>query len=114
MTNTQAMVLRQALGRGEVGQGKRYPVGAKERVIAFALGRRRQGLTWSAIANELGIHFETLRCWCIKAGAKPTRMRAVHVVEAVAERTVSVVSPNGYRVPEISLEEAMALLRALG
>jgi hypothetical protein len=58
--------------------------------------------------------FETLRCWCIKAGAKPTRMRAVHVVEAVAERTVSVVSPNGYRVPEISLEEAMALLRAFG
>jgi hypothetical protein len=41
-------------------------------------------------------------------------MRAVQVVDAVAERTVSVVSPNGYRVPEISLEEATALLRALG
>jgi transposase-like protein len=103
MTNTQAMVLRRALARGDVGRSKRYPVAEKERVIALALGRRREGRKWSSIADELGIHFETLRCWCIKAGAKPTRMRAVHVVDAVAERTVSVVSPNGYRVPGVTM-----------
>ena len=114
MTNVQAMVLRRALERGEVGRGKRYPVEVKERAIAFALARRQEGRSWTAIADELGMHFETLRCWCIQAGAKPTRMRAVHVVDAFAERSVSVVSPNGYHVPEVSLEEAAALLRVLG
>jgi orotate phosphoribosyltransferase-like protein len=47
-------------------------VAAKERVIAFALGRRREGLTWSAIADELGIPFETLRCcWLTKRNKSP-------------------------------------------
>ena len=86
----------------------------RERVIAFALGRREEGRSWAAIGAELGMHFETLRCWCVKSGAKLTQMRAVRVVDSVTVRTVAVVSPNGYRVPDISIEEAAAILRVLG
>jgi len=60
------------------------------------------------------MHFETLRCWCVKSGSEPARMRVVRVVDSVAGRTVAVVSPNGYRVPEVSIEEAVAILRAVG
>ena len=59
------------------------------------------------------MHFETLRCWCVKSGSKPARMRAVRVVDSAA-RAMAVVSPNGYRVPDISMEEAVAILRVLG
>jgi hypothetical protein len=59
------------------------------------------------------MHFETLRCWCVKSASKPPRMRAVRVVDSVGG-TVAVVSPNGYRVADISIEEAVAILRVLG
>jgi hypothetical protein len=114
MTNPEAMVLRHALGGREAGRGKRYPMAMRDRVIAFALSRREEGRSWASIATELGVHFETLRCWCVKSGSKPARMRAVRVVDSVAGRTVAVVSPNGYRVPEVSIEEAVAILRAVG
>jgi hypothetical protein len=114
MTNLQAMSLRRGLEDRGVGRGRRYPKGMRDRAIAFAVSRREEGRSWSSIATELGMHFETLRCWCIKAGSKPARMRAVRVVDSVAGRTVAVVSPNGYRVPEVSIEEAVAILRAVG
>jgi hypothetical protein len=38
----------------------------------------------------------------------------VRVVDSAAGRTVAVVSPNGYRVADISIEEAVAILRVLG
>ena|SRR5579859_1773151 len=114
MTNQQAMVLRHALEGREAGRGKRYPRAIRERVVAFALDRRQEGRSWAAIGRELGMHLETLRCWCVKRAAKPASMRAVHVVASVALRTVAVVSPNGYRVPDITLEEAVAVLRVLG
>jgi hypothetical protein len=60
------------------------------------------------------MHFETLRCWCTERTARPTSMRRVHVVDPVSVRSVAIESPNGYRVADISLEEAAALLRVLG
>jgi hypothetical protein len=113
MTNPEAMVLRRALDRREAGRGQRYPTAMRERVVAFALSRREEDRSWASIATELGMHFETLRCWCVKSGSKPARMRAVRVVDSVGGGTVAVVSPNGYRVPDISIEEAVAILRAL-
>jgi|SRR5579864_6600004 len=114
MANPEAMVLRRVLdGRG-AGRAKRYPTAMRERVIAFALSRREEGRSWASIATELGMHFETLRCWCVKSGSKPATMRAVRVVDSVGGGTVAVVSPNGYRVPDISIEEAVAILRVLG
>jgi hypothetical protein len=42
-------------------------------------------------------------------------MRVVHVVaEPSAKRVVTVLSPSGHRVEGLSLDEAAALLRALG
>ena len=114
MTNPEAMVLRRALGGRAAGRGKRYPTAMRERVIAFALSRREEGRSWASIATQLGMHFETLRCWCVKSGSKPARMRPVRVVDSVGGGTVAVVSRNGYRVPDITIEEAVAILRVLG
>jgi hypothetical protein len=39
---------------------------------------------------------------------------AVEVVPDAAAQTVSIVSPAGFRLDELSLSDAAALLRALG
>ena len=66
------------------------------------------------IASKLGLAPGTVLKW--SAGAKSARaLVPVEVVdERRGERTISVVSPSGFRVEGLSLLEAAALLRALG
>jgi len=52
----------------------------------------------------------TVRAWCPQG--ERARMRRVQVVDE--GRTVSVVSPLGYRVEGVTLLEATALLAKLG
>jgi hypothetical protein len=55
-----------------------------------------------------------VRRWCMPTRAVG-RMRVVHVVaEPSAKREVTVLAPSGHRVEGLSLDEAAALLRALG
>lgn len=99
------------------GRGKRYSAELKTRVVAWAELRRRQGASWPVLSAELGLGLDTVRRWC-EASAKPTkRMQAlvpVRVVPSRAARTLSVVSPGGFRIDGLSPEEAVALLRAIG
>jgi hypothetical protein len=77
-----------------------------------------------AIANELGACFETVRRWCVAAPAAmvsspPARIRPVRVVaepaiEVVAQSAMKVVTPNGLRVEGVTVEQVVALIRALG
>lgn len=83
-------------------------------MIAFAEAERKDGRSWADISKELGIAFETVRRWCT-AKAAVGRMRVVHVVaEPSAKRVVTVLAPSGHRVDGLSLDEAAAMLRALG
>jgi hypothetical protein len=65
------------------------------------------------IASELGLARGTVMKWSAEARAT----RALVPVEVIAEpssgRTVSVVSPSGFRIEGLSLLEAAALLRAV-
>jgi transposase-like protein len=115
MTGRNASFLRAALGSHEPGRGKRYPRELKARIIEHARARRGEGVSWARIAQELGLAFETIRRWCVAVEAKPSRsMVPVRVVAEADERAVSVVSPAGHRIEGLTLQQAVAVLRALG
>ena len=102
--------LRRALSRVNRGPGKRYPIALRQRAIAWCVSQRSAGATWTAIAEGLGVHMATVRAWCPQDDR--ARMRRVQVVDE--GRTVSVVSPSGYRVEGVTLLEATTLLAKLG
>lgn len=108
-------MVRAALAGHEAGRGKRYSAGLKARIIEFAHSRRSEGASWATIAGDIGIAFETVRRWCMAERRKaPRKMLPVRVVSDRAERTVSVVSASGYRIEGLTLDEAIAVVRALG
>ena len=103
--------LLRALSAHRPGRGKLYAPSTQAQVVEFALRRRADGVSWNQLASELGLRFETLRRWCSHA---PT-MRAVEVVaDAPRVGGVTVVSPSGHRLEGVTLDEAIAALRALG
>jgi len=72
------------------------------------------GTTIQAAAAVIAFDNETARRW-LRASAPPaTALVAVEVVAAPpAQRTVSIVSPAGYRIDGLTLEEAAGLLRRM-
>ena len=111
----EAKCLQREISKHERGRGRRYPVELRARVASWARERRADGASWIALAAELGLGLDTVRRWC--AEQKPGT-RALVPVTVVAdhgyERRVSIVSPAGYRVDGLSLNEAGELLRVLG
>lgn len=109
----EAAKLRQDLSRVETGRGKRYPKELRQRVVAWAQRRHSQGASWETIKAELGQEFDTVRRWCLAAGTSRALV-PVRVLSVGAARTVSVVSPTGFRVEGLAITEAAALLREIG
>ena len=96
----------------------------RARATAYARRRKAEGATASSIADELGVSQPTVGHWLaggrsgalVVAGRIPTRSERLREV-VVDERRVSalrIVSPAGYRLEGLSLEEAAMVLRALG
>ncbi len=117
MTTPEGTRLRRALRAHTSGRGKRYNVALKSRVVAFARDQRGQRRSWAKIATELDLRFETLRRWCATSSPRSPSGRAMRRVEIVPEpaaRSLTLVSPSGVRVEGVTVDEAVALLRALG
>ena len=110
----EAAILRRDLGRVETGRGRRYPRELRARVVGWARGRRAAGASWEEIKRELGQQFDTVRRWCLD-GAEPKALVPVRVVAtSTPARTLSVVSPAGFRIDGLTPSEAAALLREIG
>lgn len=112
MAQREAESLRRELDRVEGRRGPCFPEDLKQRARAWILRRRSEGVTVAVLAAELGLSSGTVLKW--SAGATTRALVPVEVVPEPHERTVSVVSPSGFRVEGMSLVEAAALLRALG
>jgi hypothetical protein len=114
-TWSRAPSLRAAVIAHEPARGKRYDPGLKSRLVELAQTRRKEGASWNQISMETGLCYETVRRWCM--ATKPTGAHAMVPVRVVSDRSehaVVVTSPSGHRIEGLSLDEAVAVLRALG
>ena len=116
MKDHEARLLRGRFARCERGRGKRYPRELRERATAWAERQVAAGVTIAAIARAIGMDPERVRRWLLPTSRRVRQRDLVQVavVPAVtATRTMSVIAPTGYRVDGLSVEDAVALLRAL-
>jgi hypothetical protein len=137
MHDPELQELRRSIARTITGRGIYYPDALRERVSAWAFARRDEGAPWDVIAAELGCNNSALRRWVQVEGRRrrkserpTTALVAVEIVgdapalrvEAVSDGTVvdssmsrvSIVSPAGFRIDGLTLDEAVAALRRLG
>jgi hypothetical protein len=116
MSDRQATLLRDEVGALEPGRSRRYTAALRGRIVDLVRARRAQGLSWSQLSEQVGVPLDTLRRWCVgETPALDSRMRRVQVVaERKSAGVVSVVCASGHRVEGLTLEQTIALLRALG
>lgn len=102
--------LKRELSRHDAARGIRYDPELKRQAITFAKEQRRSGASWASIADDLGLNFETVRRW----GETARSLRPVEIVAEPVSSGVSIVSASGFRLEGLSLEQAIATMRALG
>jgi len=100
-----------AISTQRPSRGRPYSAGIRGAVVEFGQRRRADGATWKQIASELGMPFDTVRRWCLDA---PAMRRVVVVADESPRGNVAVASPAGHRIEGLTLEQAIAVLRALG
>jgi len=107
--------IRRKVSAHKPGRGRRYAADVRGAVVRYARRRREQGASWAAIADEVGLRFETVRSWCVRPDESTASIVPVEVVvETAASAPVVLVSPSGYRLEGLEPAEAVAALRALG
>ena len=120
-TSEERKRIREAIA-ARPDQRQRLSADLRARAAAYACRRKAEGRTASVIAEELGVSQPTVGRWLeqgsgtaivVARSSRPRALREV-VVEPRCGAALSVVSPSGYRVEGVSLEEAATLLRALG
>ena len=106
--------LRQCVQVHEGGRGKRYPAELRARLRRWVRRRRGEGASTAVIAAELSLPLSTVSHWA-STRSQSTALVPVEVVpDAGTSRTPRVLSPSGFAVDGVTLEEAASLLRLLG
>lgn len=94
------------------GPGVYYPEPLRERAARWARQQLAAGATAAAVATSLGIGRDTLRRWL--ATPTTTALVPVEIIDEPSAAEVTVVSPNGFRISGLTVDEAIAVLRRLG
>lgn len=126
-TSAALRVARSALGElGERGRTARVPRGTRQAVLSYVGAARADGLAWWEIAEAVGVSESALRRWQEGEDSGeaiallPVAVIAAEAGEAVAapalgaERVVTLISPGGYRVEGLGVDELAALLARIG
>ncbi len=117
---------RRALGElGERGRTSRVPERARRAVVAYVAVARCEGLSWRRIVEAVGVSESALRHWCDEDHAgEAVSLLPVEVIGADGpgpgaepwrgSGAVTLVSPGGYRVEGLGVEQLAALLSRVG
>lgn len=98
----------------------RYPAELRRQAKRWAIRRRQEGAWWKEIAAEIGVSTSAVIRWTNAADDDNEKRLAsvalvpVHVVEPKARAAdLAIVSPAGFRIEGLSLEQAVEVLRRL-
>jgi len=101
---------------------KRYSAARKEKLVARIVAGRAKGITWAVLAETTGLHLNTVRHWHEEAISNGTDKKSVLPVTVIAEPRTSghaaasgkegpvLVTPQGFRVEGLTLEQLQTLL----
>jgi transposase len=108
----EAGFLRRELDRIGTRRGRCVPPELRARAAAWLRARRAEGRSVVELAAELGVAAGTVLRWSNEG------VRAIVPVKVVPDMSptaqVAVVSPSGFRIEGITLEDAVRVLRELG
>jgi len=111
---------------GERGRTTRVPQRARRAVLAYVEAARDEGLAWRHIAREVGLSETALRRWRGEnGGGEHVALLPVEVIseeEAVVVASparddvslLTLITPGGYRVEGLGVDELAALLARVG
>ena len=115
-------IRRAVLRLGRRRRNDSIPLKLRRQAVAYALSRR-PGVTWAQLGADLGLAGSTITRWCALAAQSPAEPqpepRLVPVVvspsrpSASDTATLVLVSPRGFRVEGLRLDDAVELLQRL-
>ena len=114
MSDCELRDLRRELSALERGPGKRYPAALRVRISSWARRELERGRSLRTIADALALHRETLRSWLTDATPSAPLVPVEVVTDRDAARSFTLISPAGFRVEGLALDDAAALLARLG
>jgi hypothetical protein len=103
MAQREAEILRRELDRVGGRRGPCFSRDLKQRAIAWIARERAAGVTVAEIASELGLAPGTVLKWSAQFKASRALVPVEVIPDRSSERTVSVISPSGFRVEALSL-----------
>ena len=114
----RAQELRQAIERHR-GDKRRWrcPEELRLEVVAYAHEQSRGGKTQVQVAAEVGVSETSLQRWVAAdrvGSGEPASLRTVKVIDPLSsKRALTLVTPHGYRIEGLDVENAARLLQAL-
>ena len=92
----------------------RTPAGLRDEITVWARQLRGEGHPLGTIAAAIGLSESALGRWLTTSGRSAGELRRVRVVErGSAPDSLVVVTPAGYRLEGLSVDEAVDVLRRL-
>jgi transposase-like protein len=112
----------EAPGRLAAAVGRRtkqtYSPELRRRIMSYVRDGRNRGDSWTQIIEQLGVPESTVQRW--RAAEEPvsivpvrTVAPVVDVVAAASATRLSIMSPGGWRIVDLTVSEAAQLLREL-
>jgi transposase len=131
--SNEAKLIRRWLEQERPGRGRKYTPALRQRILAFVEESKRAGMSVREVSEAIGVSRDTILGWRSSEPASPAEAspvpfevpldlalepvsRALVPVE-VTPSTVQIggglalVTPSGFRVEGLSLEQAFALVR---
>jgi hypothetical protein len=112
--------IKQVIAGGPKGTSRRYTGKLREDIVALTRAMRAQGKPWSAISSALGVGQETLQRLCGSVADHGGRSKGASFVPVVIRddpkvhaKTLTFVSPRGYRIEGLDVAAALELLGRL-